>query len=456
MLRGGFATVAATLDIVAIVAGVFMTGEPYMRAVHGGGADWMDYLETGLFIALLFVFGSIIRNEYVIPKYLSPQGQFGRFFSLWNLVLVTCLAFAFLTKTTAHFSRGTIILFYFVGGWNILALRWLLARLVRTGAEAGVISSRRAFIVGFERDVETFLERHEDDPAEMRIVAASVLRGMETLSDDLALAAASARMVRPDDVYILVPWSHSAVIDSCVDVFLRVPASIHLGPEKVLDRFLDARISKVGVISSLHIVRQPLSASDVALKRLVDIIGALGGLILLSPVFLIGALAIRLESKGPAFFLQRRYGFNQEPFRIVKFRSMRTMEEGSAVVQATKGDARITRVGRFMRRTNIDELPQLLNVLSGDMSLVGPRPHPQVLDQKYAQVIAYYARRHNVKPGITGWAQVNGYRGETETEDKMRGRIEYDLHYIDNWSMWLDLRIIWLTIFSRKAYNNAG
>jgi len=167
------------------------------------------------------------------------------------------------------------------------------------------------------------------------------------------------------------------------------------------------------------------------------------------------SLAIRLDSPGPVFFLQRRYGFNQEPFRIFKFRSMRTLDEGRHIPQAMADDPRITRVGRFLRRTNIDELPQLFNVLSGEMSLVGPRPHALAHDQMYEQAIAFYARRHNVKPGITGWAQVNGLRGDTAAEGKMRSRVEHDLWYIDNWSMMLDLRILWLTIFSKKAYRNA-
>ncbi|MBV9244967.1 MAG: sugar transferase, partial [Methylobacteriaceae bacterium] len=147
--------------------------------------------------------------------------------------------------------------------------------------------------------------------------------------------------------------------------------------------------------------------------------------------------------------------FNQQSFRIVKFRSMITSEDGADVRQAVRNDSRITRVGAFMRRWNIDELPQLINVLKGDMSLVGPRPHALAHNQHYERKIALYARRHNVRPGITGWAQVNGFRGETATEDRMRSRIEHDLYYIDNWSLWLDLRILALTLLSPKAFRNA-
>jgi polysaccharide biosynthesis protein PslA len=155
------------------------------------------------------------------------------------------------------------------------------------------------------------------------------------------------------------------------------------------------------------------------------------------------------------FFRQRRYGFNQEPFHIFKFRSMSLMEDHAGLRQATRGDPRVTRVGRFVRRTNIDELPQLINVLLGQMSLVGPRPHIMAHDHLFGRAIALSARRHNVRPGITGWAQVHGYRGELDSEEKLRGRIEHDLYYIDNWSPWLDLRILALTLFSPKAYRNA-
>ena len=163
------------------------------------------------------------------------------------------------------------------------------------------------------------------------------------------------------------------------------------------------------------------------------------------------AVLIKLDSPGPIFFVQRRYGFNQQPFRIIKFRTMRALDDGPAIRQARRNDPRLTRVGRCLRRWNIDEVPQLFNVLTGDMSLVGPRPHALSHDREYEQRISRYARRHNVKPGITGWAQVHGYRGETDTDEKMRKRVEHDLYYIDNWSLWLDCKIIVRTVLSRSA-----
>jgi len=175
----------------------------------------------------------------------------------------------------------------------------------------------------------------------------------------------------------------------------------------------------------------------------------------LSPVLILAAVAIKLTSEGPVFYRQERHCFNRRRFRIFKFRTMYHKSDSGIFRQATINDARITPVGSVLRRTNIDELPQLLNVLTGDMSIVGPRPHAIAHDQDFEQRIANYARRHNIKPGITGWAQVNGFRGETDTDDKMRARVEHDLTYVDHWSFLLDVKIIFLTIFSRAAYRNA-
>jgi exopolysaccharide biosynthesis polyprenyl glycosylphosphotransferase len=189
-------------------------------------------------------------------------------------------------------------------------------------------------------------------------------------------------------------------------------------------------------------------------KRVFDIVIASIAIALLTPVLLLVATLIKLDSPGPAFFVQRRYGFNQRQFRIFKFRTMTTMDDGDEVLQARRSDPRVTRIGNRLRRWNIDEVPQLFNVLLGDMSLVGPRPHALTHDREYERKISIYARRHNVKPGITGWAQVNGYRGQTDDE-KMRKRVEYDLYYIDNWSLWLDFFILIRTVLSRHAYRNA-
>jgi undecaprenyl-phosphate galactose phosphotransferase/putative colanic acid biosynthesis UDP-glucose lipid carrier transferase len=190
-------------------------------------------------------------------------------------------------------------------------------------------------------------------------------------------------------------------------------------------------------------------------KRLLDVTIAATSLVLLALVLVLAAVAIKLESRGPVIFRQRRHGFNGQSFVIYKLRTMKVMEDGAAVVQATEKDSRVTRVGRFLRETSIDELPQLLNVLQGHMSIVGPRPHALVHDYEYGKMIANYAFRHHVKPGITGWAQVQGFRGGTPRLELMQQRITLDLWYIDNWSLTLDIYIMLKTLFELIRRRNA-
>jgi len=436
------------------------TAATVQTAYHSYFRGWnglsLPNVQLCLFVSALFVVSNAMRNEYSITNYFDLRGHGGRSFPLWNVVFLSATTVGFLTKSIEESSRAGFILFYLAGFLALYLERAAVVRFVRASASAGGVSARRVFLAGFEHDIETFTQRSGRWASGMDVVGAVVLRdAATTLEDDLVLAAASARMLRPDDVFILAPWSRTDVIDACVTAFLPVPAQIHLGPERVLDRFVDAHIDKIGSISSLSLSGRPLNFAEVTLKRAFDIVASSLGLIVLSPLLIVVAILIKLDSPGPVFFLQRRYGFNREPFRIVKYRSMSTMEEGRAVKQVTANDSRVTRVGRFIRRFNIDELPQLFNVLRGEMSLVGPRPHPLVLDQLFERKIALYARRHNVKPGITGWAQVNGLRGETNSPEKIRGRVEHDLYYIDNWSFPFDLWIVILTVFSRKAYRNA-
>lgn len=214
-------------------------------------------------------------------------------------------------------------------------------------------------------------------------------------------------------------------------------------------------IVPLGSGNSLRLLSAPMNETGRFLKRAFDIVASGAGLILLSPILLVVAAAVRLTSPGPALFLQERRGFNGRNFRIYKFRSMRVMESGHAMRQAQKDDPRVTKVGAFIRRTSIDELPQLINVLKGDMSLVGPRPHAISHDDELSGKFELYAQRQRIKPGITGWAQVNGFRGDTSTQDKIEARTLHDLYYAENWSLLLDIWIVFLTIFSSRTRQNA-
>ncbi len=452
----GFSYLAAAADYLAIVLAAAASHILFGLATFGYFPRAESVVAVGFVLGALVVALNAQRGEYEIRLYAEMEGHVGRCLSVWNIAFFGVLALGFATKTTEIFSRGATAILYVAGFLALAGMRAILVRLVGTAKTKGWLPPRRLVLVGLESQLTSFVERYNLDQAGMEVVSAAVIRdGEGTVRDDLALAAATVRVLRPDDVFIAIPWSRARLIETCVDAFLRTPAEIHLGPEDILDRFAEAEIAKLGPIASLNITRRPLTTVQLVEKRLFDLAVATLALIALAPLFAVVALLIKLDSPGPIFFSQRRYGFNQEPFRIHKFRTMTTMEDNAALKSATRNDPRVTPIGAVLRRYSIDELPQLINVISGDMSLVGPRPHALAHDQLYERRIAQYARRHNVKPGITGWAQVRGFRGEIASDDKMRRRVEHDLYYIDNWSFWLDLKILTLTLFSRKAHADA-
>jgi undecaprenyl-phosphate galactose phosphotransferase/putative colanic acid biosynthesis UDP-glucose lipid carrier transferase len=262
---------------------------------------------------------------------------------------------------------------------------------------------------------------------------------------DRAIEAARAEAVA--EILLLIGWEQSGTIERITKMLSVLPLPVYLVPDENVIRYLSRREIDVGTTWAAEIQRAPLTRTEQFIKRCFDLIGATSVLLLLSPLILLTALLIKLDSHGPVLFLQTRNGFNGRTFRIVKFRTMHVLEDGNVIRQATRADPRVTRLGRWLRRANIDELPQLVNVLSGDMSLVGPRPHAAAHNNQYDKLISNYALRNHVKPGITGWAQVNGCRGETPTTDLMQQRVTHDLWYISNWSMWLDVRILFRTLF---------
>jgi putative colanic acid biosynthesis UDP-glucose lipid carrier transferase len=215
------------------------------------------------------------------------------------------------------------------------------------------------------------------------------------------------------------------------------------------------KVSSLGPLGLLDIKSKPMADWSPIVKSVEDFVLALALVAITAPLMALIALAIRLDSKGPIFFRQRRHGVNHQVIEVLKFRTMRVLEGDAEVRQATRDDPRVTRVGKWLRRTSLDELPQLFNILTGEMSLVGPRPHALVHNEYYGDMLERYANRHQVKPGITGWAQINGFRGELQRAEDMQRRVEHDLHYIDHWSIWFDLKILALTPFYGLKHRNA-
>ncbi len=462
LIRGFYSLLAGFTDAATIVLLSIVTGVLYHRVVHHNMGVITDFAQTGFLVAWLYLLPKVLRKEYDVTHYLNNKDYALHAIHLWNLAFACLIALAFLTKTGETYSRGWLVMFYGSGMAAIVLVHALLAKAIRAGHRNGIVATRRLFLVGSVTDVRDFMRQYRPEESGLEIVGTAFLpdapHADETpqgLASNLQDAVSYARALGPDDIFIISPWANQKVIDHCIEAFMTVPASIHLGPEHILDRFEHVSIEKIGSVASLHLLRPPLSLTSIITKRLFDIVLSAVALIGLRPFFIFIAILIKINSPGPVFFIQRRYGFNQQMFRIVKFRTMSTIEDGAYVQQATENDCRITRIGRLLRRWNIDEIPQLINVLFGDMSLVGPRPHALAHDESWGQKIARYARRHNMRPGITGWAQVNGFRGNIRSDDDFRQRITYDLYYIDNWSIWFDIRILWLTVFSRKAYRNA-
>ncbi|MFZ5490990.1 MAG: undecaprenyl-phosphate glucose phosphotransferase [Pseudomonadota bacterium] len=289
----------------------------------------------------------------------------------------------------------------------------------------------RTRIIGFAYD--------QDRPQAAYLEQVRVLGNIEHL----------VRLIRRneiDQVIIALPWAERDRIMRILDEIADTPVDIRLAPELLQFEFLQRQADMVGGVPLLRVVDRPVCGSAALLKAAEDhILGSLL-LALCAPLMAVIAAAIKLDSRGPVFFRQTRYGFNNNLIRVWKFRTMyQHMTDANASVLTQRDDPRVTRVGRVLRRTSLDELPQLLNVITGEMSLVGPRPHAleaKAGDQIYEDVVRHYAARHRVKPGLTGWAQVNGWRGETDTPEKLARRVEHDLHYIEHWSLWLDLRIL--------------
>ena len=456
MAAAGFAVVAALADAGAIFVAAYCANISYDLIA----LKWLPPVEsvTGLtaLITFIVVGSGVQRGDYNLQKYVRKNGQSSRTFGVWNLAFLAALTLGFVTRQSSEYSRAAMAASYLLGFVSLVAMRRIIVDLACWMLANRIVEPRRLVIVGFEDRLSEIGSAALNFGPSVDLVSMIALRDNQAyLSDDLALAAAAVRVYRADDICLAVPWLRRDVVATATAAFLRTPAEVHLDADTLLEDFNQASFSRLGPLSGLRITRPKPTRLQQLEKRAFDLIAASLGLLLLSPLLGLIAILVRLESPGPALFRQTRYGFNQEPFEVLKFRSMRTMENGAAVVAAKRSDPRVTRLGAYLRRFSLDELPQLLNVLRGEMSIVGPRPHAMSHDQRYFDRLSRYARRHNVKPGITGWAQVHGHRGEITNDHEMLARLEHDLYYVDNRSLWLDIKIVFKTVFSASAHKNA-
>jgi len=448
---------AAVAEFVILAAVTFEAGAVYHYAMF-------DHLPWPVFY-LLAVFGLVggfvlqcsLARDHSIKRLPDAREQLRSVFKHWNIAFSVFVVVLFMIQATDFYSRGSIISQYVAGLAAAIFLRLAMSRIVEHWLSRGFIRGRKVVAIGLSGNMKDLLVRLRQDGPGAEIVDTIALDPDSPDSEDAALGRleALARRIQIEEIVIALPWQTHGRIRALVERLSTIPATIHLAPDPSWSWIREPVLARVGRTHTLRLSRAPLTQKDRGLKRIFDIAVASGLLIAAAPLLALIAVVIRLDSSGPVLFRQRRNGFNQREFRVFKFRTMTTLDDGEVVRQAQINDSRVTRVGRFLRRTNLDEVPQLLNVILGDMSLVGPRPHAVAHNNEYEERIRLYARRHNVKPGITGWAQVNGLRGETSTIDKMVRRVEHDLYYIDHWSVMFDLKIMLMTLFSPRSYRNA-
>ncbi|HTN60711.1 MAG TPA: undecaprenyl-phosphate glucose phosphotransferase, partial [Devosia sp.] len=415
------------------------------------------------------LFANVLFNgarTHRIAAYRTVFAQLSRVLIGWTLVMVAVAVGVFIFKASDLVSRGWL-LSWFAGGAILLVLyRLALRALVRHWTNHGRLK-RRTVIVGGGHDAEMLIEQI-DKGASNEIGLLGLFddrvddRSPETVAGCPKLGRVAdliefARRTQVDLVIVSMPLSAEKRVLEMLTQLWVLPVDIRLSAHMSKLKFTNKAYSYVGDVPVFDMADRPISDWNLVFKWVFDKAVALTALIVFSPVMLVTAIAIKLESHGPVFFTQNRHGFNNELIKIYKFRSMRTdMLDASASKLVTKGDPRVTKVGRFIRKTSIDELPQLLNVLKGELSIVGPRPHAlqaKAANQLYYEAVEGYFARHRVKPGMTGWAQINGWRGETDTIDKIMQRVNHDLYYIEHWSILLDLYIVAMTPVSLVSKN---
>ena len=386
---------------------------------------------------------------------------------IWFLVAGLLLLLAFMLKISGQYSRVWGISWFLCVFGMLCGNRALLSLFMPRLARTGRIAQRTVIVGAGENGRRLAAHLHENGDNLIRVVGfvddrksriANNLEGLPILgtTDDLIDLVRDDRV---DQVLIALPWSAERRLNEVVHKLAVLPVHIRLATDLAGYNYKGKAISNLGGLPLLHIFDRPISGWSYALKTIEDRILSFLILLFISPLFFFVAMAIKLDSRGPVFFKQKRYGLNNKLIDVYKFRTMHhSLTDQNAEKLTTRNDPRVTRVGNILRRTSVDELPQLINVLKGEMSLVGPRPHAisaKAGGRLYQDVVERYAARHRVKPGITGWAQVNGWRGETDTEEKIHKRVEYDLDYIANWSIWLDLKILFMTVTAVIADDNA-
>jgi len=421
--------------------------------------NW-TYVSLSLTGGVMDVLFNQAADSYQVATLRSRFSQIARVFSAWTIVLITMAALLFFLREPDANSAGWLASWAIAGFGMTAMTRIIAAGLVNRWIDEGRLE-RRAVIVGGGNAAAELIQSLEaqkgsdiricgifDDRADDRSPA--MIKGYPKLGN-VADLVEFGRITMLDMLIVTIPLRAETRVLELLRKLWVLPVDIHLSAHADKLRFRPRSYTYLGNVPMLAIFDKPLADWDAVAKRCFDLIFGTIALVLTAPIMVAAAIAIKLDSKGPILFRQKRYGFNNEVVDVWKFRSMYVEQADPDAKQVvTKGDPRVTKVGRFIRKTSIDELPQLFNVLMGTLALVGPRPHALkglTQNRLFEQVVDGYFARHKVKPGVTGWAQINGWRGEVDTPEKIRKRVEYDLYYIENWSLFFDLKILIMTPF---------
>ncbi|HDL86436.1 MAG TPA: undecaprenyl-phosphate glucose phosphotransferase [Candidatus Acetothermia bacterium] len=442
-------------DIALILLAALAAKVVYIDSQFGAGTPMLPYALAagicGIVSTVLFRKSGVGFSAEPSRRPFSPT----RLFTVLLFSFMLLLTLAYILKVSALFSRGWLITWFALSFVLLVVNRACHERMKRWLVASGLVVLNVA-IFGDKKVAQTLAITLRGVPG-VRIIA--MLGPTATLKDIQASCQADKNPYHKlDDVIIVTSGLQTGDVRNILSEINGLPVQIRICVDPLAYDLPFYGVSRVGQTQFINLRRDRVSHWGHLVKRIEDYV--LGGLMLLFalPIFALIAIAIKIDTPGPVFFRQRRHGLNHNIIMVYKFRTMKVMEDGDVVTQAKRNDQRVTRVGAFLRRTSLDELPQLFNVLQGEMSLVGPRPHALAHNEEYGAILkkANYASRHLVKPGITGWAQINGFRGSTENPRLMQERVRCDLEYIDNWSIWLDLEILLLTpvygLLSKNAY----
>lgn len=452
----------AMSDALVIVAASVLGGIGYHLAIAGPIPAVMPYCTVGLLASFLYILRMSGTGHYELSESVKPQVEIGSILLCWMTTGLLLVFLAFLLKFGVDYSRGAFVAFYFVSPVGLLAVRKATKVALGSAVSRHSLSRQDLVLIGDETEIAT-LKRQDmltffGSPEVSRFVlkrdcSAAVWSGADERVIERVISYVRENNCR--EIVLAMPWLQNERIEFIRDRIKVLPIAARLLPDQRVRSLSNYASSARQRVLAIEIQRAPLSAAERFAKRAVDLAIGSTALVALLPVFLLTALAIKLDGPGPVIFSQRRKGFNGREFVIFKFRTMTVQEDGPVVSQALRNDPRVTAIGRLLRSASIDELPQLINVLKGDMSLIGPRPHALAHDNYFQNLLGDYAFRHHVKPGLTGWAQCNGSRGATPSVEHIAERVKLDLWYINNWSLWLDIHILIKTFLEVVRKRNA-